>query len=241
VNIHCNEELFDRFPSATIHGMVVELVNCVTMTDANDWKRRAAEAVSQSGVSIELLSEHPVMRDWRSSYKAFGLKPSKYRSSIEQLYRRALKGNLIETAIPLVNIYSYISIISMAPMGGYDLIEIKGDVEVRLTIEGEEFSGLGGTEPIKTQAGVVAYSDAQGIICWGWNYRDCDRTCLRDKTTKAIFFADSCSESNRKMAETALDLLEWFFRDKSCSISSRFTLRHGSATVSISAPNQALN
>jgi DNA/RNA-binding domain of Phe-tRNA-synthetase-like protein len=205
--VRCSHKLFEMFPGASIHGAVFEDVSRFGAESAECWKRKAQESLGKSGIKPELLVESPPIKEWRAAFQLFGVKPSKYRSSIEQLCRRALKGDIIQTKLSLVNLYCYVSLIQMVPMGGYDLRKVQGEISVRLTMQGEEFAAIGEHQPIKCDPGVVAYADDAGIICWAWNHRDAGRTCLDAETDKAIFFVDSAFHESRGRAAAAIDLL----------------------------------
>src|SRR5258708_1991552 len=131
--VRCHQELFEKFPTASIHGVVFDGLGDFNAETADRWKYEALRCVHDSGIKLESLVESAVIKEWRNAFQAFGVKPSKYRSSIEQLYRRALKGEIIHTKYPLVNLYCYVSIIQMVPMGGYDIQKTQGDIAVRLT------------------------------------------------------------------------------------------------------------
>jgi DNA/RNA-binding domain of Phe-tRNA-synthetase-like protein len=205
--VRCSPEFFDMFPEASIHGAIFDQVNFFSGEVAEIWKNQAQQSVRDSGTGPDPLIELSPIKEWREAFQIFGLKPSKYRSSIEQLFRRALKGDIIQTGLPLVNLYCYISLIQMVPMGGYDLRSVRGDISVRMATAGEEFTAIGARLPIKCDPGVVVYSDEAGIICWGWNHRDSARTCLDADSRTAIFFADSAFAESRYRAAGAIDLL----------------------------------
>lgn len=205
--VRCHQELFEKFPAASIHGVVFDGVRNFNAKTADVWREAALQSVRDRGIQPELLVESAAIKEWRDAFQKFGVKPSKYRSSIEQLYRRALKGDIIQTRYPLVNLYCYVSIINMVPMGGYDLQKIQGDIAVRLTTQGEEFVAIGEHQPTTCSPGVVVYSDEAGIACWAWNHRDASRTCLDAETNKAIFFADSASYDSRSGAVQAVNHL----------------------------------
>ena len=207
MKVRCSHELFEMFPAASIHGAIFDHVNYFSVEAAEYWKHQAMKSVREGGIRPELLVDSPAIKEWRKAFKTFGVKPSKYRSSIEQLYKMALKGNIIQTRLPLVNLYCYVSLIHMVPMGGYDLQSVQGDITVRLTKQGEVFTPIGESEPIRCDPGVVVYADEAEIICWAWNHRDASCTCLNVETRKAIFFADSASEESRDRAAEAIGLL----------------------------------
>lgn len=224
MKVRCEQELFEKFPGASIHGVVFDRLDLLESGTDQVWKGRALESVRDSGISPELLVEVPEIKAWRSAFQSFGLKPSKYRSSIEQLYRRALKGDLIETRLPLVNLYCYVSILHRAPMGAYDLEKTHGDICVRPARGGEEFTAIGEKQAAQSEAGVIVYADIEGIICWGWNHRDSARTCLGLDTRRAIFFADSSATVTRTAAKDAINTLTVALASSGCVKLSSFAL-----------------
>jgi lysyl-tRNA synthetase class 2 len=223
MKVTLSDHFLEKFPEAAIYGAVFENVNLLTPESAA-WKERAARSVLKSGIKPELLAEHPKIKVWRDAYLRFGLKPGKFRSSIEQLYKRALKGDILETRLPLVNLYCWVSLINMIPAGGYDLSKIEGDITIRLSVEGDEFQAIGERESLRCKPDVVSYADAAGVICYGWNYRDAARTCLQEKTERAVFFVDSVNDSTRQSAEYAMADLSAALRNAGCKIISDFAL-----------------
>jgi DNA/RNA-binding domain of Phe-tRNA-synthetase-like protein len=205
--VRCDQEVFEMFPEANVYGIVFEGVADFEPATVAPWKQRAIESVASSGFTSDTVLEAPAVKEWRNAFQRFGVKPSKYRSSIEQLYRRALKQELIETSLPLVNLYCYVSLIEMVPMGAYDVEKLDGDIVIRLSRENETFIGIGDTTPLIAHPGVVVYSDDGGIICWAWNHRDAARVVLSPETNKAIFFADSASHESESRAANAIALL----------------------------------
>jgi lysyl-tRNA synthetase class 2 len=234
MKVHCEQELFEKFPGASIHGVVFDRLDLLEGEAIGVWKGRALESVRESGISLELLVDVPEIKAWRSAFQSFGLKPSKYRSSIEQLYRRALKGDLLETQLPLVNLYCYVSIIHRAPMGAYDLEKTKGDICVRPARSGEEFTAIGEKQAAHSEAGVIVYADGEGIICWGWNHRDSARTCLGLDTRRAIFFADSSVTGTRGAADEAINNLTAALASSGCVKLGSFALDRERCEVALS-------
>lgn len=225
MKIKCDDEIYEMFPEASFHGIALDPVKSLPKDAIADWKRRAADSVAASGIKPELLVEHPAIREWRNAFSKFGLKPSKFRSSIEQLYKRALKGDLLETGLPLVNLYCHLSVLHMIPAGGYDLDKIEGGIiSVRLAKEGEKFQAIGERDVLDCQSGVICYADAGGVICYGWNYRDAARTCLNERTERAVFFADSATAATREQAENAITDLSKALGAKENAVVLRFVL-----------------
>jgi len=205
--VRCDQEVFEMFPEASVHGIVFDGLAAFDPAAVASWKQRAIDSVASSGFTSETVLDAPAVKEWRNAFQRFGVKPSKYRSSIEQLYRRALKQEIIETSLPLVNLYCYCSLIEMVPMGAYDVEKVEGDIVIRLSKENETFLGIGDTTPLIAHPGVVVYSDDGGIICWAWNHRDAARVSLSPETNRAIFFADSSSHESESRAAGAIALL----------------------------------
>lgn len=231
--IRCDEKLFEMFPEASVHAIVFDGVAEFDPAVAKLWKQKAVESVASSGITSESILDAPFVREWRNAFQRFGVKPSKYRSAIEQLYRRALKQEIIETSLPLVNLYCYVSLIEMVPMGAYDLDTVDGDITIRLSKENEAFLGIGDTEPLLSTPGVVVYSDDSGIICWAWNHRDAARVSLSPETDRAIFFADSASNESESRANSAMTLLAEALSATGAVELNRFTLNRANSTATV--------
>ncbi|HKU73642.1 MAG TPA: phenylalanine--tRNA ligase beta subunit-related protein [Pyrinomonadaceae bacterium] len=228
--VRCEPELFEMFPEASVHAVVFEGVADFDPAVSALWKQKAIESVAASGFTTETVLDAPAVKEWRNAFQRFGVKPSKYRSSIEQLFRRALKQEIIETSLPLVNLYCYVSLIEMVPMGAYDLETVEGDIVVRLSKENETFLGIGDTTPLIANPGVVVYSDDGGIICWAWNHRDAARVSLTPTTNRAIFFADSSLQESESRCESAITLLSEAI---SATQLKRFILNRANPTADI--------
>ena len=229
----CNQEIFEMFPEASVHGVVFEGVAEFDRAVGTLWKEKAIERVASSGFTSESILDSPAVREWRNTFQKFGVKPSKYRSSIEQLYRRALKQEIIETSLPLVNLYCYVSLIEMVPMGAYDLEKVEGDIAIRFSQANETFLGIGDAALLTSNPGVVVYSDDGGIICWAWNHRDAARTCLSPKTDRAIFFADAASHESESRAASAITLLSEAISATGAIELQRFVLNRANSTVTV--------
>lgn len=78
-------EIFDRFPGYVRGVVVAHGVSNGPAPEALVAMLREAEASVRERLSLEGLAEHPRIKPWREAYRAFGAKPSEFRSSIEAL------------------------------------------------------------------------------------------------------------------------------------------------------------
>ncbi len=233
MEIRLEKDFLDRFPEASIHMLASSNVDRIDRQIVEHWKERAKAHVLESQIAPERLVDSPEIQEWRRAYTQFGLKPSKHRSSIEQLWKRALQGNLIQTPINLVNLYCAISIVARAPMGGYDRERLRGDVAVRLAREGEVFIGIGEKQSMPTPPGTVIYADSSAVICFGWNHRDAACSCLTGNTRRAIFFADSAVLASRRRAALGIALLREALESAGCEVTFSGVVHSGAPAVNI--------
>src|SRR5579871_2927674 len=217
-------DVLTLFPEANIHILVCEGLERVSRDHIVSWRQKAQEHVRTSGFDSEHLAQEPEFKEWRDAFSKFGLKPSKFRSSVEALWKRALKEQWLETPVPSVDLYCYTSIMSRVPLGCYDLQRVSGDIVVRRAGENEQFQGIGEAAHIPVPPGTVIYADAGRVLCFGWNHRDCEYACLRTETKQAIFFADAVLSSSRGRAEKAIDLLQSALEEAGCSTLMRGTV-----------------
>jgi DNA/RNA-binding domain of Phe-tRNA-synthetase-like protein len=180
-----HDDFWRLFPNARI-GVVIarELDN--TATERADIAALLADAAAAAAAGLgDDTATHPAIAPWRHAYQTFGVKPSKYRSSIESLLRAA-RAQRIRGVNPLVDLYNTVSLIHLQPCGGEDLAAVRGDIRLELASGGEHFVPLGAQEAEPPQPGEVIYRDDAGVICRCWNWREADRTKLTPATTDAF-------------------------------------------------------
>jgi DNA/RNA-binding domain of Phe-tRNA-synthetase-like protein len=232
MRVTLNDDFLSIFPEASIHLLVCRNVPPLSTADVECWKGRARACVEASGITRQCLSERVEFQEWRTAYARFGLKPGKFQSSVELLWKRALEGRFIHTPVKLVDLYCHASLIALVPMGGYDLDRIADDLRVRLSEQAEQFLAIGEKQALSVAKGIVVYADNAGVVCFGWNHRDSVRTCLRPETRRAIFFADSATGKSRTRAAAGLDLMAEALKESGCEL-SRELLDHNRTGVEI--------
>jgi DNA/RNA-binding domain of Phe-tRNA-synthetase-like protein len=200
------EPFWSLFPDVRI-GVIVangidnransEICQSIVLTQAADTARALGESE---------ISTHPAVEPWRQAYQTFGVKPSKYRSSIESLLRSA-KAERLRSINPLVDLYNTVSLRHLLPCGGEDLATTAGDIRLTRAHGDEYFVPLGGDEPEPPPPGVVIYRDDSGVICSCWNWREAERTKLTEDTTDAFLCIEELPQTPRASLESACDEL----------------------------------
>ena len=164
-----------------------------------------AQALVAQDVTIELVADHPVIKDWRAAIAACGLKPSTYKSSPEQLARRTLKSGPVQTGLPLVDLYCEVATRHLAPLGGYDVDRLPQEpIDLRMARAGDTFAPLGGGEMPLTDR-VVVYASGSTVLCWAYNCRDSRETCLTEETDTGLFLGEAVTARQHDALRSALD------------------------------------
>src|SRR3982750_3018690 len=107
MDFRVEEDFWALFPEARI-GVVVArgIDNEAASSEAARLLSQSVEQVSTTLQDPSLdMATHPAVAPWREAYLAFGVKPNKYRSSIENLLRSARTGN-VRSINPLVDLYN---------------------------------------------------------------------------------------------------------------------------------------
>lgn len=209
IRIAIEPAVLERFPDCRVGGFLARGLRAATGRLKLEGSETLAAPLTVQGVSIEELSEEPRIREWRKAYQAIGVKPSTYKGSAEQLARRLLKGSWISTPLPLVNLYSAVSVKHLTPMGAYDVERLPDpSVVLRFPREGDVFHPLGGRpEDMPLRPNVVVYASGSEVTCWAFNHRDSVVTCLQEDTDLGIFMAEAVSEVQYPSLEAAFEEL----------------------------------
>jgi DNA/RNA-binding domain of Phe-tRNA-synthetase-like protein len=197
--------IFERFPDARIGVITASALNNSGASLDILNQLREAESEIRRSVQDKTVTEHPRISIWREAYRKFGAKPKKYPSSIENLVRRVLKGEDLRPISKLVDIYNTVSLRHLLPVGGEDLAQIVGDIQ--LTIAGNDEPSvklLGEADPRAPKPGEVIYKDALGAICRRWNWKEADRTKITERTTRAVLVIESLPPVSLQELENAI-------------------------------------
>lgn len=189
--IEIDEEVLQQYPEVQIGYLVAEVTVTATDSFVEDLKKGLAERVQKEGILPTNYTIHPCISRWRKIYEEdFGVKAKTFPSSIEGLLKRVVKGKTIWNINSIVDLYNCCSVLTLLPMGGYDLNKIRGDIKIRFGNKEEVFLGLGEKQNISVRSDHIVYADQERIMCWLWNHKDSAETCIDDKTKTVLFFVD---------------------------------------------------
>lgn len=171
-----------------------------------------AEAECRGRFAGMELSEIPGIAAWRRAYRAFGIKKTSYRSSVERIVKNVLAGREIPAINSFVDAYNAVSLAHVMPLGADDLDTLTGDVEFRFSRPDDTFvdmaAGQGEDPNDPPKEGEVVYADEAHVLCRRWNWRQDARSLVTQKTWRAIVTLQANGEGNPEKAAAELgDLL----------------------------------
>jgi DNA/RNA-binding domain of Phe-tRNA-synthetase-like protein len=151
----------------------------------------AAFAAEQASVRERIgdtpLSELPTLAAWRSTFRSFGVDPTKYRSAAEALLRRLTKQGELPSINALVDLANLVSIRYALPVAVFDQRGVNGGTTVRLAHGGERWADLGSSKTEHPEPGEVIFSDDdEQVSARRWCWRQSRATAAREDTTEVL-------------------------------------------------------
>ncbi len=207
-----DKDFWDLFPDANLGVLVLNNVNEKKELDEND-KNTLKELLSDANnyakkyITSDVISENDVVKVWREAYSKFPTKKGA-RCSLENLLKRVLHDNPVNSICPSVDITNTISLKYAFPIGAEDIDKIEGDLHLGRMKGNEKFLPIGSDSEEPPLEGEIAYADSYGAVCRCLNWRDGIRTQITDDTT-CEFIVMECLENKRiDELKKALDKLE---------------------------------
>jgi DNA/RNA-binding domain of Phe-tRNA-synthetase-like protein len=147
------------------------------------------------------LSEIPGIAAWRRAYRAFGIKKTSYRSSVERLVKNVLAGRGLPVINAFVDAYNAVSLAHVMPLGADDLDKVAGDVAFRYARPDDQFLDMAGaagplTDPDPPKEGEIVYADREKVLCRRWNWRQDMRSLVTPLTRRAVITVQSNGEGD---------------------------------------------
>lgn len=216
MQIRIEEQILKKYPSVQIGYLVAQVAIKKTDPFVESVKQGLQSHLQEQGLNATNFTTHPAIATWREIYEnQFHVKPKTYRSSVESLLKRVLTGKELWNICNVVDLYNCCSILSLLPMGGYDIRKISGDIHFRFGKTNETFRGLGERESVAVHPDHVVYADEQRVICWLWNHKDSAETCIDESTESVLFFIDSFDLDR---VQSALEFLRDSLEKTGCTL-----------------------
>ncbi len=226
LQFRCEPELFTTYPALTVYAVRVSGMKAALAR--GNAAQVLREAINSCQVDPEKVTETPAVAGWREAYGLMGVKPSKFRSSVEALLRRASKRAELELPIASVNLYNACSIAHQAALGAYDVAKLPDAPLVlrRARVATDKFDPLGAeASAFPITQNLVVYAAGDDVLCWGFNSRDSKLSALDENSDVGVFFAEAAMPQQQAPAHDALVMLKEHFQSwgADCSEIARST------------------
>jgi DNA/RNA-binding domain of Phe-tRNA-synthetase-like protein len=202
-------EVVARFPGFRAALIVAE---DLAIRDERPDELASAIREAESRIAAELagteLAEVPELRSWREAYKAFGVKKTSYRSSVERLLKNIQRGVGLPRVNALVDAYNLISAVHRMSIGADDLDRVVPPLAFRFSRPGDTFVALGdpAAAPDPPKPGEVVYADAEKCLCRRWNWYQDARSAVGTQTTRAVLTVQTLTSDEAQVRAAAAEL-----------------------------------
>jgi lysyl-tRNA synthetase class 2 len=191
-----DKSIFDSFPDLNIGIVIAKGIDNKTGKNEIINLIRKKEEEIRANFDKQTLSENPRIASWRKAYSSFGAKPKKYKCSVENLYRMILDGIELRHINSIVDIYNYISIKHIIPVGGDNIDKVDGDIILKFAQGNEPFNELNSNETKNPKQGEVVYVDNKEVLCRRWNWRECDKSKMTEETKNVTLVVEGLPPVN---------------------------------------------
>lgn len=202
------EELLPHFDNFRVGIVVAEnlRVKPERSKDLNKYIIESEAKVADELVDID-VGELPEVKYWRKTYKEFGVKKTRYRSSVERLLKARQKGKKTPQIFNIVDVYNTISIIWRMPVGADDLDKVIQPQAFRYAQDGDNFIALGDKDQTidSPTIGEVIYADAEKCLCRRWNWYQDARSAVSLNTNRAVLTVQAIEPVSAAKLEDALE------------------------------------
>ena len=166
--------------------------------------------------SIADLPEITPIKDTRTAYRILGKSPTSYRNAAEAMLRRIIKGKGLYQINNVVEINNLISITTGYSVGSYDSDSLTGIVELRRSLEGESYKGIG--KDVVNIANLPTLYDDKGAF--GNPTSDSRRAMISSGMHRisSVIYSFSGNHDLDMIAEKYHELLETYCCVKKCHV-----------------------
>ena len=183
-------EIFRLYPGYR-RGLVLgqQLHNGASSADLIEQLRTQEAALRERSRAIR--AEFPRIAAWREAYRRFGARPSDFRSSIEALARRVLRGDALPSINALVDIGNLISLRYLVPVGVHPVPAGEGMLCLRLSEPTDSFLPPDGAVAEVPEKGEVVFVQESSVLTRRWTWRQSALTLTLPDTTAVFFNIDA--------------------------------------------------
>ncbi len=135
--------------------------------------------------TVETLKDVPELRLYRDFFWKIGIDPTKVRPASEALLRRVVQGHALPVINSLVDTYNLASMETLIPFAAFDKDTISSDLLLRLSSQGEDFTGIGMKAPVQLKGNELVIEAGKELVAV-YPYRDADKSKVTLSTKNVL-------------------------------------------------------
>lgn len=190
MKISISSEVLEKFPGLNIGVLIAKGINNAGKDDKITKLLEETEELVRNEIELAVKKAK-----------------REYHTSVEILIKKIVKGEKINIVNKLADIYRYVSLKYLIPIGGFDLSQTVGDVELAVSDGTDFLVPAGKGEKEKAKKGEIIYRDDIEVLCRKWNWKYAYKTRVSQKSKNAIIFIDGIPPLKKEEVKKALDEL----------------------------------
>lgn len=198
-----DKSIVQKFPSISVGVAIIKGIH-IEKTNPDLQKEINKFLSSHSELNNEIINSYPEVQSYRKLYKEMGVDWHSRRPSPEALLRRIAQKKGLYNVNTCVDAYNLIVMKHRVSVGAFDLDQINFPTILKHPSDGDEILLLGDSEPTKYKLTEIAYFDQKGGYNMDFNYRDAQRTAVKDTTKNILLNIDGVYDISRAHVEKTL-------------------------------------
>ena len=230
MNYSVDQKLFSLLPTIQF-GIIVakNLKNSPTTPEDDAYLTNAEESI-RNDITPDALKSHPQIAIYREALETVGINPNKYINSVEAMSKRVIKGANLPRINALVDLCNALALKYRVSMGGHDLADIKADLEVRPSVQGDIFLPFGETTYETVAPGEIVFTSGNIVQTRQWLWRQSELGKVTLDSKDIIFQLVGFNHGDPSQLSKAMHALEEI-------LSSRFEVTYESYLVDHTNPS----
>ncbi len=210
-----DEAVFEINPKLRFGIIIGDDIKNSDTSPEDEARLRNAEEKMRTSIKSEEIRDLRNVSLYRDIMTRAGINPNKYMASVEAMYKRIVKGGQLPLINALVDLCNAVAIEEMISLGAHDLDDIKEDLEVRFSRQGDIFLPFGETEYEDVEPGEMVFTSGNVVQTrkWLWRQSELGKTDLESNHLifQLVGFGDNGDQSLDRALKSIEELILYRF------------------------------
>lgn len=203
-----DEAVFEINPKLRFGIIIGDDIKNSDTSPEDEARLRNAEEKMRTSIKSEEIRDLRNVSLYRDIMTRAGINPNKYMASVEAMYKRIVKGGQLPLINALVDLCNAVAIEEMISLGAHDLDDIKEDLEVRFSRQGDIFLPFGETEYEDVEPGEMVFTSGNVVQTRKWLWRQSELGKTDPESNHLIFQLVGFGDNGDQSLDRALKSIE---------------------------------